>query len=95
MERPPWEAYIIEGFDISDFVKGEFSNMLIPAITKRFNRWAGLLGVVNKVAAVGANTMTINQPGPETPMYHAGARMLNYYGMPALANRLGLAHMVP
>ena len=81
-------------FDISDFVKGEFSNLLIPAITKRFNRWAGMLRVADKMSALGANTMIINQAGPGTPMYHAGARMLNYYGVPALANMLGLAHMV-
>ncbi len=81
-------------FDIGDFVKGEFSNMLIPAMTKRFNRWAGVLRLADKVGAVGANTMIINQAGPDTPMYHAGARMLNYYGVPALANMLGLAHMV-
>ncbi|MGI9284687.1 MAG: wax ester/triacylglycerol synthase family O-acyltransferase [Pseudomonadales bacterium] len=81
-------------FDVGDFVKGEFSNMLTPAMTKSLNRWTGRLHLADKVGAVGANTMIVNQAGPDAPLYHTGARMLNYYGIPALTNMLGLAHMV-
>ncbi|PJE80884.1 putative diacylglycerol O-acyltransferase [invertebrate metagenome] len=40
------------------------------------------------------NTVITNVPGPQLPLYHAGAKMLRFYGMGVCYDSMGLFHII-
>jgi diacylglycerol O-acyltransferase / wax synthase len=70
------------------------ANEFIPfALAGVAARAASRLQLANRTAPV-INTVVTNVPGPQMPLYFAGAKMLKTFGMGPVADGLGMMHPV-
>ena len=67
---------------------------LNPNMGKRANRLMQSSGLMEKFGPFACNTLITNVPGPNFPLYHAGAEMVAYWGIPPLTDCMGLGHAV-
>ncbi len=67
---------------------------LNPYLGKALNRVLQSTRLIERLGPFGANTVITNVPGPNFPLYHAGAKMVAYWGLPPLMDCLGLGHAV-
>ncbi len=66
----------------------DVAQFAMPALAGQAARLAARLRLVERVNAF--NLIISNVPGPNVPLYYAGARMLAYYPMSAIADGQGL-----
>jgi WS/DGAT/MGAT family acyltransferase len=70
------------------------ASKLAPAmITGVAARLYSRLGLANRIAPM-FNTVVTNVPGPQVPLYFAGARMVNSFGIGPVMDSMGLFHAV-
>ncbi|MGI9295966.1 MAG: wax ester/triacylglycerol synthase domain-containing protein [Pseudomonadales bacterium] len=68
---------------------------LMPAyFTKRLTNLQRRWGAMRKPSEVQANTLISHMTGPQSALYHTGAKMSLCYAIPALNNEIALAHFV-
>ncbi len=65
-----------------------------PKMGKRANKLLQSSGLMEKFGPFACNTLVTNVPGPNFPLYHAGAEMVAYWGIPPLTDCMGLGHAV-
>ena len=65
---------------------------LNPCLGKKFNRFLQSSRLIERLGPFAANTVITNVPGPDFPLFHAGTKMVNYWGIPPLMDCLGLGH---
>jgi WS/DGAT/MGAT family acyltransferase len=65
-----------------------------PKMGRRANRLMQSSGLMEKFGPFACNTLITNVPGPNFPLYHAGAEMVAYWGIPPLTDCMGLGHAV-
>ncbi|MBT8139966.1 MAG: wax ester/triacylglycerol synthase family O-acyltransferase [Gammaproteobacteria bacterium] len=69
------------------------SGFMVPAVTKPLARiWAR--NELSRFLPVGVSTVVTNVPGPNFPLYCAGAEMVRYYGLGLLTPSCGLFHAI-
>lgn len=67
---------------------------LYPRAGKALAQWAQKHGFMEKIGPLLFNTIITNVAGPNFPLYHAGAPMKVFSGVPPLPDGMGLAHAV-
>ncbi len=67
---------------------------LYPRTGKRLVKAQQRLKLMDRLGAVGLNTIITNVPGPNFPLYHMGARMQSFAGVPPLIDGVGIAHAI-
>ena len=67
---------------------GDVAQFAMPALAGQAARLAARLRIVERVNAF--NLIISNVPGPNVPLYYAGARLLAYYPLSAIADGQGL-----
>ncbi len=78
--------------DTAAFARNYMGGFLIPMLGKRMTRAMQSMRLMERFGPFVANTLVTNVPGPNFPLYHAGARMVAYYGMPPLLDGIGIGH---
>ena len=78
--------------DTAAFARNYMGGFLIPMLGKRMSRAMQNMKLMERFGPFVANTLITNVPGPNFPLYHAGARMVGYYGMPPLLDGIGIGH---
>jgi WS/DGAT/MGAT family acyltransferase len=71
--------------DMTQFMPGMLAGLAARAYTR--------LGLANRVKPF-FNTVITNIPGPQTPLYSAGARLVANYGMGPILDGMGLIHPI-
>ncbi len=71
--------------DVSQFMPGMLAGLAARAYTR-----LGLANTVNPLF----NTVITNVPGPQTPLYSAGARLVANYGLGPILDGMGLIHPI-
>ena len=69
-------------------VVGDITTMAVPALTGQLARLAARARLMERATLF--NLFVSNVPGPNTPFYFAGARVLGYYPISALVDGQGL-----
>ena len=67
---------------------------LYPRHGKRLVRAQQRLKVMDRLGALGINTIITNVPGPNFSLYHMGARLESFAGAPPLTDGVGIAHAI-
>lgn len=67
---------------------------LYPRVAKSLTRWMHQNRVMEKIGPVLFNTIITNVPGPNFMLYHDGARMTGFAGVPPLPDGVALAHAI-
>ena len=67
---------------------------LYPRVGKALTKWAQKKGIMEKIGPLLFNTVITNVPGPNFGLYHAGAKMEVFSGVPPLPDGIGLAHAI-
>ena len=67
---------------------------LYPRAGKALAQWAQKNGFMEKIGPLLFNTIITNVAGPNFPLYHAGAPMKVFAGVPPLPDGMGLAHAI-
>lgn len=49
---------------------------------------------MERIGPILCNTIITNVPGPNFPLYHNGAKMVSFGGVPPLPDGIGLAHAI-
>ena len=65
-----------------------------PKMGRRANRLMQSSGLMEKFGPFACNTLITNVPGPNFPLYHAGAKMVAYFAIPPLTDCMGLGHAI-
>ena len=71
----------------------DYQQFVPPATTGMMSRFFGELRMASQVRPM-FNTVITNVPGPQHPLYFAGARMVNQYGLGIIQDGQGLFHTV-
>src|SRR5690554_770326 len=80
--------------DTSSIVQNYMGGFLSPRLGRRLNHTLQKARVMERFGPFVCNTMITNVPGPNFPLYHAGAKMVAYWGIPPVMDCLGLSHAV-
>ena len=72
----------------------QFSEFLPGGLTALAARAVSQFEMATRIMPVNVNTIVSNVPGPQVPLYMAGARMVTYFGGAGVANGMGLLHGV-
>lgn len=80
--------------DTSSIVQNYMGGFLSPRLGRRLNHALQKARVMERFGPFVCNTMVTNVPGPNFPLYHAGAKMVAYWGIPPVMDCLGLSHAV-
>jgi hypothetical protein len=71
----------------------EYSQFLPGGLAALASRTAGRFEMANRGNPV-VNTTVTNVPGPQVPLYFAGARLVNLVGLGPLGDGMGLIHPI-
>ena len=71
--------------DATQFIPGSLAGLAARASAR--------LGLANRIRPF-INTVITNVPGPQTPLYSAGARLVAMYGMGPVMDSMGLIHPI-
>lgn len=80
--------------DTASVVQNYMGGFFSPRMGRRFNRIMQDTKLLERFGPFAANTLVTNVPGPNFPLYHAGAQMVAYWGIPPLMDCLGLGHAI-
>ncbi|HEY9033433.1 MAG TPA: wax ester/triacylglycerol synthase family O-acyltransferase [Pseudomonadales bacterium] len=80
--------------DTAAIVQNYMGGFLNPRSGRAFNRLIQNSRLMERFGPFACNTLITNVPGPNFPLYHAGARMVAYWGIPPLMDCLGLGHAI-
>lgn len=83
-----------QDMDTASIVQNYMGGFLNPKAGRAFNRLIQNTHALERFGPFACNTMVTNVPGPNFPLYHAGARMVAYWGIPPIMDCLGLGHAV-
>jgi hypothetical protein len=72
----------------------QFSEFLPGGLTALAARAVSQFEMATRMMPVTINTIVSNVPGPQVPLYMAGARMVTYFGGAGVANGMGLLNGV-
>jgi WS/DGAT/MGAT family acyltransferase len=72
----------------------QFSEFLPGGLTALAARAVSQYEMATRIMPVTINTIVSNVPGPQVPLYMAGARMVTYFGGAGVVNGMGLLHGV-
>lgn len=67
---------------------------LYPRTTQSLTRFMHKNRVMERIGPILCNTIITNVPGPNFELYHHGAKMLSFGGVPPLPDGIGLAHAI-
>jgi WS/DGAT/MGAT family acyltransferase len=73
----------------------EMSQFLPGALVGLAARTSARLGLVNRGNTAVVNTLVTNVPGPQQPLYFAGAELVAMYGLGPVSDGMGLIHAIP
>ena len=85
---------LAQEMDTASVVQNYMGGFFNPKMGRRFNRMIQKTKVMERFGPFAANTLATNVPGPNFPLYHAGAEMVNYWAIPPLMDCLGLGHAI-
>ena len=74
---------------LSEELLREWAQLAVPALSSRVARLAGNLRLFDHVPAL-FNVLVSNIPGPDVPLWCAGARLVALYPVGPLADGVGL-----
>ena len=80
--------------DTAAIVQNYMGGFFNPRMGRRFNKLLQNSKVMERFGPFACNTLITNVPGPNFPLYHAGAEMVAYWGIPPLMDCLGLGHAI-
>ncbi|NRB41010.1 MAG: wax ester/triacylglycerol synthase family O-acyltransferase [Pseudomonadales bacterium] len=80
--------------DTASIVQNYMGGFFNPKMGRRFNRLLQKTRVLERFGPFAANTLATNVPGPNFPLYHAGAEMVAYWAIPPIMDCLGLGHAI-
>ncbi|CAA0123984.1 Putative diacyglycerol O-acyltransferase [BD1-7 clade bacterium] len=80
--------------DTAAVVQNYMGGFFNPRMGRRFNKLIQNSKVMERFGPFACNTLATNVPGPDFPLYHAGAQMVAYWGIPPLMDCLGLGHAI-
>ncbi len=83
-----------EHADTDSIFPNLMGGFLYPRNGKRLVRAQQRFKLMDRLGAVGLNTIITNVPGPSFPLYHMGARMESFAGVPPLIDGVGIAHAI-
>lgn len=76
----------------ASLIQNYMGGFLNPQLGRRLNRLLQNSRVLERFGPFACNTMLTNIPGPNFPLYHAGAKMVAYWGIPPISDCVGLSH---
>ena len=80
--------------DTGELFPAMMGGFLNPRAGKAFAKFCQRYKLMERIGPVVLNTLITNVPGPNFPLYHAGAKMINYAGMLPLTDGVSLGHAV-
>ena len=80
--------------DTHAIIQNYMFGFMNPKMGRRANRLMQSSGLMEKFGPFACNTLITNVPGPNFPLYHAGAEMVAYWGIPPLTDCMGLGHAI-
>lgn len=80
--------------DTGELFPALMGGFLSPRAGKAFAKFCQRHQLMEKIGPVILNTLITNVPGPNFPIYHAGARMVKYAGILPLTDGVSLGHAV-
>jgi len=80
--------------DTAAIVQNYMGGFLTPPLGRALNRTLQRTRVMERFGTMACNTLITNVPGPNFPLYHAGAQMVAYWGLPPVIDCLGLGHAI-
>ncbi len=86
--------HMAEEMDTAAIIQNYMGGFFNPKMGRRFNRLLQSTRVMERFGPFACNTLITNVPGPNFPLYHAGAQMVAYWGIPPLMDCLGLGHAI-
>ncbi len=85
---------LFEELDVGKYVMGEMSDLIPPALNRRMHQLMSRYKLLDRVGMIGSNLLITNVAGPRFALYHAGAKMQSYWGLPPLMSGMALSHCV-
>lgn len=83
-----------EEVDTGELFPAMMGGFLSPRAGKAFAKFCQRYQVMERIGPVVLNTLITNVPGPNFPLYHGGAKMVNYAAMLPLTDGVSLGHAV-
>jgi WS/DGAT/MGAT family acyltransferase len=80
--------------DLASIFPSLMGGFLYPRTGKAFARVNQRYRLMERIGPVVLNTVITNVPGPTFPLYHDGAKMVSYAGVPPLTDGVGLSHAI-
>ena len=80
--------------DTASMVQNFMGGFLNPPLGRVLNRAVQRTRLLDRFGSFACNTLITNVPGPNIPLFHAGAQMVTCWGIPPLVDCVGLAHAV-
>lgn len=80
--------------DTAALVQNYMGGFLNPRLGRALNHVMQNSRILERFGPFACNTMLTNLSGPNFPLYHAGAKLVAYWGIPTVTDCLGLSHAV-
>lgn len=80
--------------DTAAVVENYMGGFLNQNLGSRFNQLVQRTKILERAGPFAVNTLITNVPGPNFPLYHAGAKLVTYWGLPPVLDCLGLGHAI-
>lgn len=80
--------------DTAAVVENYMGGFLNQNLGSRFNQIIQKTKLLERAGPFAVNTLITNVPGPNFPLYHAGAKLVTYWGLPPVLDCLGLGHAI-
>lgn len=76
----------------ASLIQNYMGGFLNPQLGRRYNRLIQNARLLERFGPFACNTLLTSTPGPNFPLYHAGAKMVAYWGIPPISDCMGLSH---
>lgn len=73
-------------------IQNYMGGFLNPQLGRGFNRLMQSTRLIERIGPFACNTLLTSTAGPNFPLYHAGAKMVAYWGIPPISDCMGLSH---
>lgn len=84
--------YFALEMETAGLIQNYMGGFLNPQLGRRLNRLIQNTRLLERFGPLACNTIISNAAGPNFPLYHAGAKMVSYWGIPPISDCLGLSH---